>query len=462
VTHFGIDKVVGEGLCVGCGACRVAAGRAIDIKLNPLGYYVADLSQAGAEDIAIADKVCPFSDAAADETAIGRQLFAGHLPDHDAGLGHHLSVYSGSLLDVGSRLASSSGGLTSWLTIQLFEQGLIDGVVHVADRAAEGGDGRLFDYCISETRAELDRRKKSQYYACEFSGVLESVRGNGRTYAIVGTPCFVKAARLLARQDSVLGRQLKYFVGLVCGHLKSSAFAELLAWQVGVPPAQLAQVDFRLKVEGQIASAYAFGARKSGSEDWQARGTGELFGGNWGHALFQLQACDYCDDIFAETADVCFGDAWLPQFEADWRGTNVVICRSREIDAILRHGREASEIVLEPLSVAAAIESQAGNFRHRWDGLSVRLADRLRRGKPVPAKRIKPGSRRVSFLRRGIVRARQRMAAHSHIAFAAAKARGDLDAFFHTMQPLLRRMNRYQLGLRLVNGVLRRLLPARR
>jgi len=53
------------------------------------------------------------------------------------------------------------------------------------------------------------------------------------------------------------------------------------------------------------------------------------------------------------------------------------------------------------------------------------------------------------------------MAAHSHIAFAAAKAYGDLDAFFRGMQPLLRRMNRYQLGLRLVNGVLRRLRRAR-
>ena len=32
---------------------------------------------------------------------------------------------------------------------------------------------------------------------------------------------------------------------------------------------------------------------------------------DWGMGIFKLGACDYCDDIVGETADISFGDAWL-------------------------------------------------------------------------------------------------------------------------------------------------------
>ena len=60
--------------------------------------------------------------------------------------------------------------------------------------------------------------------------------------------------------------------------------------------------------------------------------------GNWAFGAFQPAACNSCDDVFAETADVVFGDAWLPQYTDDWRGTNVVVTRSPEADRILADG----------------------------------------------------------------------------------------------------------------------------
>src|SRR3546814_4465059 len=93
----------------------------------------------------------------------------------------------------------------------------------------------------------------------------------------------------------------------------------------------------------------------------------------WGHGMFQLGACDFCDDIFAETADVCLGDAWLPQYDSDWRGTNIVISRHADIDQLLREGARSGEILLEDINADLMAQSQGGNFRHRWDGLSVRL-----------------------------------------------------------------------------------------
>ena len=51
--------------------------------------------------------------------------------------------------------------------------------------------------------------------------------------------------------------------------------------------------------------------------------------------MFQVNACNYCDDIFAETADVAFGDGWLPEYKMDWQGTNVVVSRHPDIDEII-------------------------------------------------------------------------------------------------------------------------------
>src|SRR3546814_7702076 len=112
----------------------------------------------------------------------------------------------------------------------------------------------------------------------------------------------------------------------------------------------------------QPANRYRFGAKAKNADDWRTLPTSRLLGGNWGHGMFQLGACDFCDDIFAETADVCLGDAWLPQYDSDWRGTNIVISRHADIDQLLREGARSGEIMLEDLN--GDRKRQSRNFSH--------------------------------------------------------------------------------------------------
>src|SRR3546814_1627746 len=85
-------------------------------------------------------------------------------------------------------------------------------------------------------------------------------------------------------------------------------------------------------------------------------------------------------------------------------------------------------------------QSQGGNFRHRWDGLSVKLADDLRQTKAVPRKRIAPGSRRTSWIRRQLIRLRRKMSRQSHATFLDAKRKSDLGLFHADMEPFVKRM----------------------
>jgi coenzyme F420 hydrogenase subunit beta len=431
-----IINVIASGLCVGCGACAVVDSRVV-VARNDFGAMCADLSALPSETLREASSVCPFSDESADETTLGKMYFANAV-EYDERIGRYLALFAGRVLAGEDLQSSSSGGLTSWLCVELMRAGLIDGVIHVGACSESVADG-LFSYCLSSTIEDVRRRRKSQYYSTSFDGILSSIPRNGKRYAFVGVPCYIKAVRLLGESDPVLREQIAFHIGLVCGHMKSSAFSELLAWQVGIPPSRLARVDFRVKVPGRAVQDYEFAAYGVDGEDRHSP-SNRLFGGSWGHAAFQLAACDYCDDIFGETADICFGDAWLPKFSMEWRGTNVVVVRSEQLRNLLVSKANAGAIALEPLTTEELTSSQSGNLRHRRDGLSVRLELGNSKDLWLPQKRIAPGSIRVNENRRQIVELRQQMARESHAAFCEAKARNSLDYYINHMRPMANRM----------------------
>jgi coenzyme F420 hydrogenase subunit beta len=435
-----IEEVVERGMCVGCGACGVATSGAIPVTLGRYGVYEAKLEEVSEADRRSGSAVCPFSDEAADESELG---VPSPPPDvaYDPQIGAHTLVRGGRLTDQEELLASSSGGLTSWTLKRLIETGQIDAVIHVTS-TPEGPE--LFEYTVSDSAQQIDSRKKSHYYATTLDRVLTGVRGDGRKYAIVGVPCYIKAARLLCRQDALLKNQLAYFIGIVCGHLKSQFFAESMAWQDGTPPDSLEAVDFRLKNPDRRAVDYDFGSKARGASSFNRQRNSEHVGAGWGHGAMQPEACNFCDDIFAETADVVFGDAWLPQYESNWRGTNILVSRNALIDRLLTDGEYTGEIELEQLTPRDAVQSQAGNFRHRRDGLAVRLADDISKGLSVPIKRVEPSLGHVTRRRRRLIRQRRAMSRISLESFADAREADNLALYLVPMDQAISEYRRIE------------------
>lgn len=452
--RFDIRQVVEHGFCVGCGACAAAAGDPARMRWTPLELYEADLASLGERAVDALSPVCPFSDDAPDEDRLAEELWPDMPAARPGVIGRYLSVGAGRVVDTGLVKQSSSGGLTSYVLRQLLERGLVDGVIHVGDTEVDPNDepvaqGPLMGYRLSYRVEDVTRNSKSRYYPIEMSQVLRAVRGDGKRYALVGVPCFIKAARLLCRKDEVLRDQLVFMIGLVCGHLKSGAFARNFAWQMGVPPERLGRFDFRVKDESRSASAYAVAATEAGTGRSVQAPSRSLFGSDWGLAMFRPRACDFCDDIAGELADVCFGDAWLPQYEGDWRGTNIHVLRNEQVSVILEQGAQRGDIVLYESDADQFVASQGGNYRHRREGLQVRLADRRRARQPVPAKRDFGVAHRVEVFRRFVYRARVSLGDRSHELFRKAVERGDYAAFRAGMKPI---MLRYRVFAMLSSG----------
>lgn len=426
---YRIEDVLAQELCVGCGVCSAASRGAIPVRLDTSRMYRADIAGVPEEKVRVASSVCPFSDESPNEDSLGVP-HPSALMTADDRIGFHTRVFAGRVSDDSYLSDSSSGGVASWLTNELLVRGQIDAVINVGRDSSDSS--LLFSYGVTSKPSEPSRRK-SQYYATTLAEVLEVVRANDGRFALVAIPCFMRAVRSLCAIDPDFAQRITVFVGLVCGHYKSQAFAESLAWQVGVDPGNLAEVDFRRKREDRPANRYDFAARAHDSDVWRSHTSSELVGGNWGHVAFQPKACNYCDDVVAETADVSIGDAWLPQYAADSRGTNLVISRNSSLDILFDSAAGAGAIKIFPLSADDAVRAQAGGFRYRRDGLAIRLADDAAAGKPSPQKRVVPATTGLRGRRARLIRHRARMAETSHIAFAEALRLQDLGRYTSAM-----------------------------
>lgn len=376
-------EIVRSGLCIGCGVCVAGeseAGMAWDRfgQLKPDGP--ADWMETQTEGFSA---TCPFSPAAEDEDSIAARHFAD-APLSDPRIGRHVSCHVGAAVEPPFRERGSSGGMVSWIAAELLRRGEVDGVLHVHP----GGQGQpFFGYRIARSVDDLLAGARSRYHPVHLAEVLAEVRRVPGRYAVVGIPCFIKAVHLAASQDAVLAERISFRLGLFCGHMKSARFVTSFAWQLGAEPSRVRAVEYRRKDEGRPANWYtAHLTLDDGAtvqKDWF-----HLADGDWGAGYFMNSACNFCDDVVAETADISFGDAWVEPYSSDGRGTNVVVVRTPLMQRLVDEGVTSGRLDLKAVDADFIVDTQAAGFRQRREGLAYRLTW-ARRG-IRPRKRVAP------------------------------------------------------------------------
>lgn len=430
---FSPHDIIRSGLCIGCGSCVAqaasqppAAGTAAATPQMRLDRYGEFKPVGPAQWLhhrsASFSQTCPFSPLAKNEDDLAAELFpqAAH---HDAWNGHFEAAYVGYVAAEQFRERGSSGGMVSWALAELLRQGLVDGVAHVVAVEQPQQEGRFFRYRISRTEAEIRAGAKSRYYPVELSGALEAIRAVPGRYAVVGVPCFIKAIHLLRREDPLLRERIAFTAGLFCGHMKSARLMESFAWQMGVAVEEIQRVEFRLKDASRPANWYTAQLTlrdgRVAQQDWW-----HLADGDWGAGFFQNSACNFCDDVVGETADISFGDAWVEPYSSDGRGTNVVIVRSSVLAQLVTAAIDAGRLRLEPVDGAFVEQTQAAGFRQRREGLAYRLYQRrlgLSRFQVQPRKRVAPAAARIAARRKLIYQMRAFITAWSRRVFWFAR-----------------------------------------
>ncbi len=385
-----IEQVVSHDYCIGCGVCR-AVDPAIEIGLNKYGEYVANLNNSSVDGRKLASKVCPFA-TNLNETEITDDVFSGQMQQEF--IGRFSGLFAGYSLN--DRESGSSGGIITYIIRQLLISKKIDYAILARPNLANNTRGLEFSFNVVSSEVEVNSGATSFYYPVTYSKALEFIAKNPGRYAITGVPCFHKAIRLLKRQNPLYRERIQFQLGLVCGQLKSALYFEYLLRRADVPSGKVESACFRRKDSKNRADEYFFEAivQANGGRKNIYRISNKKIGVNWGMGLFKPKACDYCDDVFAETADIAVMDGWLPHYVNDGRGTSLIVVRDERLMDILTGGRETENLHLEDISTEEIVKSQQGGLNHRRKGLAYRLS--LSAGK-MPVKRIQPSSS-FSFL----------------------------------------------------------------
>ena len=397
-----IEKVIDNDFCIGCGMCSAVSSQ-FKLGETPVGFVKVVERPTDPALLARASAVCPFG-SAPDEDAIAATQFPAAV-NHDEGLGSYIDLYAGYAKDF--RSSGGSGGITRWLMSRLLSTGRVDFVV-VVDRKLAAEDGDLFTVTIHETvDALLGHTSTSAYFPISLAGAVQMLKQREGRFAITALPCFSRALRGYAAVDPEFVGRLAYVSGVICGSLKGRRYAEYLGQQMGVAPERLDRINFRGKSLSRTANekcVEVWSKDNRGAEPNAVARVQQLRGTDYGSGYFKPKACDYCDDVFAETADIAFGDAWISPYKDMPEGTNVVVVRSQAVADLIEEGKASGELVLDTLTPEQAVFTQASGLRHRRQGLAVRLWLAGLVGAWTPAKRVDKGRGHLPFVLSQLVR----------------------------------------------------------
>lgn len=430
-----LSKVVENDLCIGCGACvQACPSKALDMSWSSHGFLVATDNNNPCDAGGACIQVCPFNPDPGpdykDEDGLA-QVFLTEAPEQHNKVGRFYNIYAGYSKQF--RKTSSSGGIATFVYEKLFDKGLIEHIVTVGDSELNNAH---YQYNIISSKDDLLRISKTRYHPVTLATALEKIKQLEGRVVISGVGCFIKAIRLAQDKDPVLKEKIVFLVGIICGGVKSIFFTDYLAGKAGAKQNDFSHPEYRVKDPASTAMDYAFSCTDNPGNTTKLIKMREV-GDMWGTGLFKANACDFCDDVTTELADISLGDAWLKPYNQDGNGHNVIVSRSALADQILRDGLESGELELENLPLEQFLASQQGSFNHRHDGMSTRIDLAKRTGMKVPPKRI--GKVKQPLYLRLVQRARRQTRLKSLEVWAEYKNSTEFDMH---MKPELLKLKR--------------------
>lgn len=348
-----IATVFDQCLCVSCGVCNV--NRRTHFSFDKQGYLLPN-------DTSVIDiDVCPMISRNTEDDIAARKFSATQ--KYDETIGYFNSIRAAKIRSKNRIKTRSSGGIITFILEKLLLSKEVDAIATVFPYDEEP----YFRYELCDDPERLLFAATSAYYPIEASEVLAEAKRRNVKIAITGLPCAIKGVNNLMEVCPEINDLVQYQISLICGHLKTSKYLDLLSRQL--KEVEKPVHNFRERGDRSPAKEKYFG-KKNGEKNIIAR-TSTLYGGTYNYGFFQYNGCNYCDDIIGETADISVGDAWLPEYVERSEGMSLCISRNERISVLL----EDDQLVSDKLSPRDVIEAQAGGYRQKREGLKTRLVE---------------------------------------------------------------------------------------
>ncbi|MER5135188.1 Coenzyme F420 hydrogenase/dehydrogenase, beta subunit C-terminal domain [Serratia marcescens] len=357
-----IEKIIKNNLCTGCGICisEDKSGSSY-MEWNDDGFLTPKVTaQSHVGDM---ERVCPFNlENKYDEDFLAKEFIKGYRHS-DSSLGVYNSLYVG--YSSRYRETSSSGGIATYVFEKLLCSNSVDFLFIVKEI-----NGR-YGYQLFSSIDDIKTISKTRYYPVTLESLFTEIEKIDGRVAVSGVACFIKAIRLKQKLHPELREKIPFLVGIICGGLKSKYYTDFLAQSAGCE-SEYSHPEYRVKNRESYASDYKFSCEGKYSNRIHVVEMQRL-GDMWGTGLFKSNACDFCDDVTTELADISLGDAWIKPYSLDGLGNSIVIARSELAAQIIAKGIDNGDLKLDALDIDRTKASQQGSFNHRHKGLLYRV-----------------------------------------------------------------------------------------
>lgn len=430
-----LDKVLDNDFCIGCGNCVIVKPEKYRLNERQIAVKVIDPIGSFDDEVDDLEEICPFSGKSRDEDEINKSLFNDCKNKHPD-IGYYDDVYIGWDRDDSKRIKSSSGGLGTHLIEKMLFEGQVSKAIVVSyNRSSD----KEVEYIIYSKTDDLEKSRQSKYTLVSYANLSKEILSIDEEFVFVGIPCHVKSMRLLASKYSNIQNNLKFAIAVFCGHQKTNNFNKFISWQMGIHPEKAKSFTYRVKKDNHKAHEYYYSTEDDKKQKYEKCVT-DLEWLDWGLGLFKYKACDFCDDVAAETADMILGDAWIKPYTSNYLGTNVLIVRNKDINDLLVSSKEKSEIELIDSDLNAIFDSQGANFRHRKEGLLSRMALYNDNSYWYPTRRKSLNfNHAINTKRHDLYCLRHSISSLSNESFEAALKASDIEAFYTQMRPSISR-----------------------
>jgi len=365
-----IQQVVDWRLCLGCGVCAYICPKNsiqlidfVDEGIRP----VLKADDCGSCRLCLA--VCTAHEN--DPTSINSR--PGLMKDLQSTCGPVMEVWEGHAADPEVRLAGSSGGLITALSLYCIEREAMHGVLHIGQDADDPLRNKT---TLSRNRPDLMEKTGSRYApasACDSLGLIENAP---HPCVFVGQPTEItglrKAQALRPSLDAKVGLAISFFCA---GSPARKGTTDLLN-SAGIAPTSVKSLRYR----GNGWPGMFTVAIKGQSEPIRLMSYQE----SWAFVqAYRPFSTHLCPDGSGEDADISCGDPWYRPVVDGEPGSSLVVVRTETGRRILRGALAAGYVELQPAPAWKLIESQKNLFDKR-SAVWGRIATLRAFGLPAP------------------------------------------------------------------------------
>lgn len=237
-------------------------------------------------------------------------------------MGNYLTLRKGYAADEAIRENAASGGMITAFLCFLLRKGYIDGAWVSKSNIV---DGQLeYDTYIAVTEAQIKAASSSIYMEMPLLKHVDMVRQFPGKIAVVMTPCTLRGLQAMMKKDALLREKIAIVLGLFCSgeHSKDATLIPLKKYGISLEGAE--RLYYRRGNWRGISSVlYEDGTEKTFSYTKSICAYKNAY-------FFEKGSCMYCQDQYAITADISFGDIWLKEMKKEGIKHTGCVIRSQQ------------------------------------------------------------------------------------------------------------------------------------